>query len=586
MLRTPHQLFELNGRRGVLRATGRPYTLATGRGGIHTAAAASHYMEQTLAAQEYDYIVVGAGSAGCVLADRLSADGNTSVLVLEAGGHDRRLWINMPIGYGKTFYDERVNWKFDAQPDPQLKGRRIYFPRGKVVGGSSSINAMVYCRGMAGDFDDWARMGNNGWSWNDVRPVYEGFERRVGADGVAAPGGALFVSDVRQQLHPMQRHFFSAAQQAGLPFTEDFNGPQPEGVGRYHINTRHGMRWSAADAFLRPALRRGRVQLHTGAMVERVLFEGRTAVGVAYRRGGAPSSARARRAVVLSAGAVQSPQLLQLSGVGPGGLLQRLGVPVVLAQDQVGANLQDHLAMSYYYKATEPTLNNVLGSPWGKLRVGLQYVTTLGGPLSISVNQCGGFVRSHPGAARPDMQLYCNPVTYTLAASRHGTQIVPDRFAGFILCFQPCRPLSRGRVDIASADVTDTPHINPGYLSHPEDVAQALRGAQLIRRLGQTAAMRALIKEPIAPALDTMDGAAMVEDFRERASTCYHPVGTCMMGRDADTSVVDGNLKVHGLDRLYVVDASVFPTVTSGNTHAPTTMVAHKGAEAILGAAH
>ena len=533
--------------------------------------------------EEFDYIVVGAGSAGCVLADRLSADGKTTVLVLEAGGHDRRLWINMPIGYGKTFYDERVNWKFEAQPDPQLQGRRIYFPRGKVVGGSSSINAMVYCRGLPGDFDDWAAMGNSGWSWNDVHPVYESFERRVDPDR-ATPrnGGALFVSDVRKQLHPMERHFFAGAQQAGLPFTEDFNGTQPEGVGRYQINTWKGMRWSGADAFLRPALRRGQVQLHTNAMAERILFEGRRAVGVEYRRGGAAHTARARRAVVLSTGAIQSPQLLQLSGVGPAGLLRQHGIPVVLAQEQVGANLQDHLAMSYYYKATEPTLNNVLSSWWGKLRVGAQYLITLGGPLSISVNQCGGFVRSDATLARADMQLYCNPISYTLAASRTGTQIVPDSFAGFILCFQPCRPKSRGRVEIASAQAQDAPRIMPNYLSHPDDVAQALRGAHLVRRLEQTAALRALIQQPIAPALDGMDDAAMLDDFRARASTCYHPVGTCTMGPDAQTSVVDPQLKVHGLDCLYVVDASVFPSVTSGNTHAPTTMVAHKGAAAIL----
>ena len=536
-----------------------------------------------MADQEYDYIVIGAGSAGCVLADRLSADGKTSVLVLEAGGHDRRLWINMPIGYGKTFYDARVNWKFEAQPDPALQGRRIYFPRGKVVGGSSSINAMVYCRGLPGDFDDWARLGNTGWAWDDVRPVYERFERRVDAAGATpVQGGALFVSDVRTQLHPMERHFFAAAEQARLPFTEDFNGPQPEGVGRYAINTWRGMRWSAADAFLRPALRRGQVALKTGAMASKVLFDGRSATGVAYQIGSTRQTARARRAVVLSAGAVQSPQLLQLSGVGPGALLQRHGVPVLLANDQVGANLQDHLAMSYYYQATEPTLNNVLSSLWGKLRVGLQYAITLGGPLSISVNQCGGFVRSHAGATQADMQLYCNPITYTLAASEKGTQIVPDKFAGFILCFQPCRPLSRGRIDIASGAVSDAPRIEPRYLSHPDDVAQALRGARLVQRLGQTAAMRGLIKQAMPPALDPMDDAAMEDDFRARASTCYHPVGTCMMGADASSSVVDGGLRVHGLDRLYVVDASVFPTVTSGNTHAPTTMVAHKGAEAII----
>ena len=536
--------------------------------------------------ETYDYIVVGSGSAGCVLADRLSESGKHTVLVLEAGGHDRRLWINMPIGYGKTFYDERVNWKFEAQSDPGLNDRKIYFPRGKVVGGSSSINAMVYCRGLPGDFDDWASSGNAGWAWRDVQPVYERLERRVNADGVAqaqkSGGGKLFVSDVRKRLHGMEKFFFEGAAQAGIPFTEDFNGPQPEGVGRYQINTRHGMRWSAADAYLRPALKRANVQLETRAMVTRVLFEGRKAVGVTYNCDRSVHTATARLAVVLSAGSVQTPQLLQLSGVGPGNLLQRYGIPVVLAQDNVGANLQDHLAMSYYYKATVPTLNNVLSSNWGKLMAGLQYVTTLGGPLSISVNQLGGFVKSAPDLRQADLQLYCNPVTYTLAPSTKGTQIVPDKFAGFILCFQPCRPLSRGRIDIASPDISVAPAIQPGYLSHPEDVQTALRGAQLIRRLSQTAAISRLVQEPIAPSLSGMDDAAMVDDFRARSSTCYHPVGTCMMGTRPEHAVVDANLAVHGTQNLYVVDASVFPTVTSGNTHAPTTMVAHKGADAIL----
>jgi choline dehydrogenase len=536
--------------------------------------------------ETYDYIVVGSGSAGCVLADRLSESGKHTVLVLEAGGHDRRLWINMPIGYGKTFYDERVNWKFEAQPDPGLKDRRIYFPRGKVVGGSSSINAMVYCRGLPGDFDDWANLGNPGWSWSDVKPVYERLERRVNADGVAAkpqPGGSkLFVSDVRKRLHPMEQFFFDGASQAGIPFTEDFNGPQPEGVGRYQINTQHGMRWSGADAYLRPTLKRPNVRLKTGARANRVLFEGRKAVGVTYQCDQTQHKAMARCAVVLSAGAVQTPQLLQLSGVGPGDLLHKHGIPVVLAQNNVGANLQDHLAMSYYYKATQPTLNNVLSSNWGKLIAGLQYVTTLGGPLSISVNQLGGFVKSSPDVRQADLQLYCNPVTYTLAPSTKGTQIVPDKFAGFILCFQPCRPLSRGRIDIASPSIEAAPNIQPRYLSHPDDVQAALRGAQLIRRLSQTPALRSLIKEPMAPVVETMDNAAMIDDFRARASTCYHPVGTCMMGSGPAHSVVDANLAVHGLQNLYVVDASVFPTVTSGNTHAPTTMAAHKGADAIL----
>jgi choline dehydrogenase len=369
-----------------------------------------------------------------------------------------------------------------------------------------------------------------------------------------------------------------------LPFTEDFNGAQPEGVGRYRINSRHGRRWSAADAFLRPALRSGKVDLRCNAHATQILFEGRHASGLRYLLDGQPREAQARAAVLLCAGSVGSPALLQRSGVGPGALLQDLGITTVLDQANVGANLQDHLAMSYYYRASEPTLNNQLSSLWGQFKLGLQYVLTRGGPLSISVNQCGGFVRSHALATRPDMQLYCNPLTYTLRDEGKGSRIQPDAFAGFILCFQACRPLSRGRIDIASADPLLAPRIRPNYLSDPEDAAQALRGAQLIRRLEQTPALQKLIQSPMAPSLAQMDDEAMVQDFRQRASTCYHPVGTCMMGPDPATSVVSPQLKVHGVDGLYVIDASVFPTVTSGNTHAPTTMVAHQGAANLLAA--
>lgn len=537
----------------------------------------------------FDFIVVGAGSAGCVLADKLS-DGakGGSVLVLEAGGSDQKVWIKVPIGYGKTFYDEAVNWKFMAQPDTGLNQRQIYFPRGKVVGGSSSINAMVWARGLPSDYNDWAAMGHIGWSWADVKPVFESIEHRVNSNGQttnqdkANGKGALYVSDVKDQLHPTEKFFFDGALQTGLPFTDDFNGDQPEGVGRYQINTYKGKRWSAADAFLRPALKRGKAQLITGAMVQKVLFEGNKAVGVEYLHNGNMVQVRATRAVVLSSGAIQTPQLLQVSGVGPAALLQANGVAVVLDSPHVGQNMQDHLAMSYYYKATKPTLNNLLSPWWGKLKVGIQYVFGQKGPLSISVNQCGGFVKSNPDQANADMQLYCNPITYTLSSSGKSTHIIPDKFAGFILCYQPCRPLSRGSVEITSPSMQDAPSIKPNYLSHPEDQKAAIRGGRLIQQLAQSAAIKGLIKAPIAPDCLSMTDEQLLEDFRQRASTCYHPVGTCVMGQSIATSVVSPQLKVHGLESLFVVDASVMPTVTSGNTHAPTTLIAHKGAQNIL----
>jgi len=533
---------------------------------------------------EFDTVIVGSGSAGCVLADRLTADGKRRVLLLEAGGSDRRFWIRLPIGYGRTFFDPRINWKYQTEPEPALNGQRGYWPRGKVLGGSSAINAMVYCRGLPGDFDDWRDQGNPGWGWSDVEPVYRRTERRVDSTGRAAPGGPLFVSDVTRELHPLRRHYFSAAREIGLPVTDDFNGPQPEGVGLYQITTRNGMRWSAADAFLRPALRRSNLQLESHALVHRVLFEGRRAVGVVFARGGQLFTARARREVILSAGAVNSPQLLQLSGVGPGELLQRHGIPVVVDQPAVGGRLQDHIAVSYFYRATEPTLNNQLYPLHGKVAAALRYVLTRRGPLSVGVNQCGGFVRTAAHLQHADQQLYFNPVTYSMAPAGKRPLMNPDPFAGFILSFQPCRPRSRGRIDIASPDPEAAPAIRPNYLSADGDLADVVAGGRLLQRLLATRAMQGLIAQPIAPDLAPMDAQQIVDDFRARAGTVFHPVGTCAMGADPRHAVVDSQLRVHGLEGLRVVDASVFPNITSGNTHAPTVMVAQKAADLLLSA--
>lgn len=531
---------------------------------------------------EFDTVIVGSGSAGCVLAERLSADGSRRVLLLEAGGSDRRFWIRLPIGYGRTFFDERINWKYQTEPEPALKGQTGYWPRGKVLGGSSSINAMVYCRGLPGDFDDWRALGNPGWGWEDVEPVFRRTERRVDAQGRAAAGGPLFVSDVEREMHPLRRHYFAAAREMGLAVTDDFNGPHPEGVGLYQITTRHGMRWSAADAFLRPALRRTNLRLEQHALVQRVLLEGRRAVGVVFEQGGQLFTARARREVILSAGAINSPQLLQLSGVGPGALLQRLGIPVAMDLPAVGGQLQDHIAVSYFYRATEPTLNNQLYPLHGKVAAALRYVLTRRGPLSVGVNQCGGFVRTRAGLERPDQQLYFNPVTYSLAPQGRRPLMNPDPFPGFILSFQPCRPSSRGRIDITSPDPGVAPAIRPGYLATEQDLSDVVAGGRFLQRMLATRAMQGLIAQPIAPDLAPMNEQQIVDDFRARAGTVYHPVGTCAMGADPRQAVVDARLQVHGLAGLRVVDASVFPNITSGNTHAPTVMVAQKAADLIL----
>ncbi len=530
----------------------------------------------------FDYIVVGAGSAGCVLADRLSRDGRHTVLVLEAGGSDNSFWIRTPIGYGRTFFDPRVNWMYNTEPDPQTNGRTSYWPRGKVLGGSSSINALVYCRGLPGDFDDWEAAGADGWGWNAVRPHYEAIERRVLADGTVEGSGPLFVSDVSRDTHACNRHYFAMARELGLPVTEDCNGPSPEGITRYRITTRRGRRWSAADAFLRPALARPNVTLVANCLVERIVMAGRQATGVTVRTGQGRETFHAAREIIVSAGAVNSPKLLQASGIGPGALLQQFGIPVVMANDHVGGNLQDHLGISYYYKASEPTLNSVLSPWWGKAMQGARYLLTRRGPLSLSVNQCGGFVRSDAHLSRPDQQIYLNPMTYTTTPSAKRPLIRVDSFPGFILSFQPARPTSRGWITLAAPDPDVAPKIVPNYLSTEKDLADVIAGGRLIQRMARTAAMRAFTKAAMAPDILALDDAGILEDFRRRCGSVFHPVSTCRMARDAGEGVIDSRLRVFGVTGLRVADASAFPNVTSGNTNAPTIMLAHRAADLIL----
>lgn len=531
---------------------------------------------------EYDYIVVGAGSAGCVVAEALSRDGASSVLVLEAGGSDNNFWIRMPIGYGRTFFDPRINWMYRTEADPGTGGRESYWPRGKVIGGSSSINALIYCRGMPTDFEDWKASGAEGWGWDDVRPHYEAVERRIGEDGSVSGDGPLYITNVRRDIHRSNRHYFAMAREMGLPVTDDCNGPDPEGVTHYRITTKNGRRWSAADAFLRPALKRRNVTLVTGALVERVTMEAGRTTGVSVLLSSGRQAFRARKEVIVSAGSVNSPKLLQLSGLGPGALLREMGIEIVRANDNIGGNLQDHLGINYYYKANEPTLNSMLSPWWGKLLQGMRYVLARRGPLSLSVNQCGGFVRSREGLERPDQQLYLNPVTYTTAPSDKRPIINPDPWPGFILSFQPAQPTSRGRIDICSNDPTHAPRIVPNYLSTRKDLEDVVAGGRLIQHMARTPAIRAFAREAMAPDIERLDDSGILDDFRERCGSVFHPVATCRIGRDETSAVVGPDLKVFGIDGLRVVDASVFPNITSGNTNAPTIMLAHRASSLIL----
>ena len=531
---------------------------------------------------DYDYIIIGAGSAGCVLAERLSASGRHSVLVLEAGGRGRSPWIALPLGYGKTFFDPAVNWKFESEAEATLAGRKGYWPRGKAVGGSGAINALVYARGLPRDFDDWVDAGAAGWGWDTVRSTYDAMETQVGTDGSRRGNGPLHVQDVSDQIHPATRHFFAAAKELGLPVTGDINGRRNEGAAVYRINTSRGRRMHSARAFLTPALRRANVTLLTGALVERLGFDGLRATSVHLRHNGVEMSFRAGREIILAAGAVNSPRILQLSGLGPAAELRDQGITPVLDLPHVGGNLQDHLGINYYFRATEPTLNNVLTPFHGKLRAALQYALTRRGPLALSVNQCGGYFRSSEDLAAPDQQLYFNPVTYTTSPDGKRTVVRPDPFPGFIIGFQPSRPTSRGRIDIGSADPAAAPRIRPNSLATEEDRAQVIAGGLLCQRLMLTAALGQLVESALAPDLRNLTPDMILEDFRQRCGTVFHPVGTCRMGEAAAGSVVSPRLKVHGIGGLRVVDASVFPNITSANTNAPTMMLAYRAASLIL----
>lgn len=533
--------------------------------------------------QEFDFIVVGAGSAGCVVAERLTADSRFGVLLLEAGGSDRRFFVQMPLGYGKTFFDPAVNWNFRAEPDPGLAGNADHWPRGRLLGGSSSINAMVWIRGQREDYDGWASAGNSGWGFDDLLPIFKAVEAAdTGEDAWRGRSGPVRVADMSARAHPLTRRYIEAARQAGLALNPDFNGPAQEGVGIYQITASNGRRMSAARAFLRPAMRRRNLAVVTGAHAARILFEGRRAVGVEYRQAGGTRVARARREVILSAGSVQSPQLLELSGIGDPALLRGHGIEIVHANPNVGEHLQDHQGINYTWRATLPTLNQLLRPWWGKALVGAQYLLLRSGPLSMSMNQGGGFFRTDAGRDRPNMQLYFQAFSTVLPRPGERPILSPDPWPGFSIGLSNCRPTSRGSIHIRSADAAEPPRIAANAFSTDHDVAEMLDAVKFLRRIAAQPALSEVIAQEILPGPGCASDEALIDDFRRRSGTVYHPVSTCRMGPDPADAVVDARLRVHGVGALRVIDASVFPSVVSGNTNAAAIVTGAKGAAMVL----
>ncbi len=524
---------------------------------------------------QYDYIIVGAGSAGCVLANRLSADPSNKVLLLEAGKRDSNPWIHVPVGYFKTMHNPATDWCYLTDPDPGIAGRRLQWPRGKVLGGSSSINGLLYVRGQREDYDRWAELGNKGWNYDSVLPYFKKSEdQERGEDDYHGSGGPQKVSNLRLR-RPIADHFIAGAQECQIPLNDDYNGEKQEGIGYFQQTAHNGFRWSTAKSFLRPARKRSNLQIVTKAHTTRILFEGKKAIGVEYLRGGKTVQAHCNAEVVLSAGAIGSPQILQCSGVGAPSHLQSLDIPVVHRLPGVGENLQDHLQIRLVYKTSEQTLNDELNSVLKRMKVGLQYGLFRTGALTLAASQVTIFTRSSPEVERPDIQFHMQP----LSADKPGEGV--HDFSAFTASVCQLRPESRGTIRIKSPDASIYPSIQPNYLSTETDLRTAINGVKVARRIADAPSMAPYIVDEYVPGTAYETDEQLEMAVRLFSQTIYHPTSTCKMGHD-DRAVVDDQLRVHGIEGLRVVDASIMPEIVSGNTNAPTIMIAEKASDMIL----
>lgn len=526
--------------------------------------------------ETFDIVIIGAGSAGCALAGRLSENGKYSVALLEAGPKDRNPWIHLPIGYAKTMWNRRLNWGYYTEPDANMLGRKIYWPRGKVLGGCSSINGLIAIRGQKQDYDHWRDLGNPGWSFEDVLPYFIRLENNDLPHGGPLHGksGPVPVTSIKTP-HELIEMVIAASEKLGLRRTTDFNGPDQEGAGYYQLTIRNGLRCSSAKAYLKPAAERRNLTVVTDAQATRLLFDGKRATGVACRVNGGDRVFHARRTVVLSAGALQSPQLLMLSGIGPGAELARHGIPVIHDLPSVGRNLQDHLQIRLIYRMRRPiTTNDQLKTWFGQIKLGMQWMLTRSGPLAVGINQGGIFARVLPESATPDVQFH----VATLSADMAGGK--PHPFSGCTLSVCQLRPESRGEVKLASADPLAAPLIYSNYLSSETDRRCVTAAINFARRLAVTEPLKSEIAEEFLPGSDAVGDDDLLHFAREYGATIFHPSGTCRMGSD-DGAVVDPRLRVRGIEGLRIVDCSVMPTLVSGNTNLPVIMIAEKAADMI-----
>lgn len=531
---------------------------------------------------DFDYIIVGGGSSGATLAGRLSSNPSVKVLLLEAGPSDGSLKIKVPLGYGSLFYDQKFNWKYETEPEAELTGRKMYWPRGKVLGGSSAINAMVYVRGHKNDFNDWAKVAPS-WSWSNVEPLFKKIEAWKGKSSSArGSSGPVGVSNVERDVHPLTNKYLEAGQELGFPLNRDYNGSDMEGVSVYQTTIANGLRVSSASAYISKRNSGRNLRVITNAHVTKLIFDGRRAKGVCFSQGNRETTVLTDGEVILSAGALNSPHLLYLSGLGPANELQPHGISVLQDIPHVGRHLQDHIGVDFTLAVNRPSLNQKLRPVLGKFLVGLEYLFFKSGPLAMSLNQAGGFVKSDPSLEIPDLQLYFSPLSYSTAPQGKRPLMSPDPYPAVRLGFNPTKPTSEGWISLKSSDPFESPKFVGNYLSTEEDKKVMISGMHLMRKFLKTKAMRDIVEEELSPGSDFNDDKSFMDFARSEGGTVFHQCGTCRMGKDISSSVVDESLKVHGIDGLRVADASIFPRITTGNTNAPSIMVGEKAADIIL----